>query len=169
MAASLSYECWSAKSRFCAAPSSAPGKTLSLSPPGLRGCAASPGVEMGVQALAAAMGRGGGTARVRGSLKETVSGRASASSRLRVKRSARAAMIWRTTDSGAEAPGGQAQGAHAVEPGPVQLGLGNPGRVTDAKGLFFCGSCAGPKDIEECVMDGTIAAAKASVYLEGLK
>jgi heterodisulfide reductase subunit A len=46
---------------------------------------------------------------------------------------------------------------------------GNPGRMTDAKGLFFCGSCAGPKDIEECVMDGTIAAAKASVYLEGLK
>jgi heterodisulfide reductase subunit A len=46
---------------------------------------------------------------------------------------------------------------------------GNPGRMTDAKGLFFCGSCAGPKDIEECVMDGTIAAAKASAYLEGLK
>jgi heterodisulfide reductase subunit A-like polyferredoxin len=46
---------------------------------------------------------------------------------------------------------------------------GNPGRMTDAKGLFFCGSCAGPKDIEECIMDGTIAAAKASVYLEGLK
>jgi heterodisulfide reductase subunit A2 len=46
---------------------------------------------------------------------------------------------------------------------------GNPGRMTDAKGLFFCGSCAGPKDIEECVMDGTIAAGKASTYLEGLK
>ena len=46
---------------------------------------------------------------------------------------------------------------------------GNPGRMTDSKGLFFCGSCAGPKDIEECVMDGTIAASKASTYLEGLK
>ena len=46
---------------------------------------------------------------------------------------------------------------------------GNPGRMTDAKGLFFCGSCAGPKDIEECVMDGAIAAAKANTYLEGLK
>jgi heterodisulfide reductase subunit A len=46
---------------------------------------------------------------------------------------------------------------------------GNPGRTADAKGLFFCGSCAGPKDIEECVMDGTIAAGKASTYLEGLK
>jgi heterodisulfide reductase subunit A len=46
---------------------------------------------------------------------------------------------------------------------------GNPGRMADAKGLFFCGSCAGPKDIEECVMDGTIAAGKASAYLEGLK
>jgi heterodisulfide reductase subunit A len=46
---------------------------------------------------------------------------------------------------------------------------GNPGRVTDAKGLFFCGSCAGPKDIEECVMDGSIAAGKARIYLEGLK
>jgi heterodisulfide reductase subunit A-like polyferredoxin len=46
---------------------------------------------------------------------------------------------------------------------------GNPGRMTDAKGLFFCGSCAGPKDIEECVMDGTIAAAKARAYLEGLQ
>lgn len=46
---------------------------------------------------------------------------------------------------------------------------GNPGRATDAKGLFFCGSCAGPKDIEECVMDGAIAAGKASIYLEGLK
>ena len=46
---------------------------------------------------------------------------------------------------------------------------GNPGRMTDAKGLFFCGSCSGPKDIEECVMDGTIAAGKASTYLEALK
>ena len=46
---------------------------------------------------------------------------------------------------------------------------GNPGRVTDAKGLFFCGSCSGPKDIEECVMDGNIAAGKASIYLERLK
>jgi heterodisulfide reductase subunit A2 len=46
---------------------------------------------------------------------------------------------------------------------------GNPGRMTDAKGLFFCGSCAGPKDIEECVMDGIIAAGKASTYLEGSK
>ncbi len=46
---------------------------------------------------------------------------------------------------------------------------GNPGRMTDAKGLFFCGSCAGPKDIEESVMDGTIVASKASTYLEGLK
>jgi heterodisulfide reductase subunit A len=46
---------------------------------------------------------------------------------------------------------------------------GNPGRSTDAKGLFFCGSCSGPKDIEECVMDGSIAAGKASAYLEGLK
>ena len=46
---------------------------------------------------------------------------------------------------------------------------GNPGRMTDARGLFFCGSCAGPKDIEECIMDGAIAAAKASTYLEGLK
>jgi len=46
---------------------------------------------------------------------------------------------------------------------------GNPGRMTDAKGLFFCGSCAGPKDIEECVMDGAIAAGKAYTYLEGLK
>ncbi|HEY3421386.1 MAG TPA: FAD-dependent oxidoreductase [Methanomassiliicoccales archaeon] len=46
---------------------------------------------------------------------------------------------------------------------------GNPGRMTDAKGLFFCGSCSGPKDIEECVMDGSIAAGKASAYLEGLK
>jgi heterodisulfide reductase subunit A len=46
---------------------------------------------------------------------------------------------------------------------------GNPGRMTDAKGLFFCGSCAGPKDIEECVMDGSIIAAKASTYLESLK
>lgn len=46
---------------------------------------------------------------------------------------------------------------------------GNPGRTTDAKGLFFCGSCAGPKDIEECIMDGAIAAAKASSYLERLK
>jgi heterodisulfide reductase subunit A len=42
---------------------------------------------------------------------------------------------------------------------------GDPGRMTDAKGLFFCGSCTGPKDIEECVMDGTIAASKASTYL----
>ncbi len=46
---------------------------------------------------------------------------------------------------------------------------GNPGRITDSKGLFFCGSCAGPKDIEECVMDGAIAAGKARAYLEGLK
>jgi heterodisulfide reductase subunit A2 len=46
---------------------------------------------------------------------------------------------------------------------------GNPGRTTDAKGLFFCGSCSGPKDIEECVMDGTISAGKACAYLEGLK
>jgi len=46
---------------------------------------------------------------------------------------------------------------------------GNPGRVTDAKGLFFCGSCSGPKDIEECVIDGSIMAGKVSHYLEGLK
>jgi heterodisulfide reductase subunit A len=43
---------------------------------------------------------------------------------------------------------------------------GNPGRTTDAKGVFFCGSCAGPKDIEECVMDGENAAERASTYLE---
>ena len=39
--------------------------------------------------------------------------------------------------------------------------------VLAPQGLFY--PRLGPKDIEECVMDGTIAAGKASTYLEALK
>ena len=37
----------------------------------------------------------------------------------------------------------------------------------ESKGVFFAGACAGPKDIEESAMDGTVAAMKAARYLEG--
>lgn len=37
----------------------------------------------------------------------------------------------------------------------------------ESKGVFFAGACAGPKDIEESAMEGTVAAMKATRYLEG--
>jgi heterodisulfide reductase subunit A-like polyferredoxin len=46
------------------------------------------------------------------------------------------------------------------------FGEGKMVNALEAKGIFFSGACAGPKDIEESAMDGASAALKAARYLE---
>jgi heterodisulfide reductase subunit A len=46
---------------------------------------------------------------------------------------------------------------------------GKQARAWESKGLVFAGACTGPKDIEECSMEGAVAAGKVIRYLEGLQ
>jgi heterodisulfide reductase subunit A-like polyferredoxin len=46
------------------------------------------------------------------------------------------------------------------------FGEGKQVRMFESKGVFFAGTCTGPKDIEESSMDGAIAASKIFRYLE---
>lgn len=43
---------------------------------------------------------------------------------------------------------------------------GRPVAGMEQRGVFFAGACTGPKDIEETMMEGEVAAAKAAAYLE---
>jgi heterodisulfide reductase subunit A2 len=49
------------------------------------------------------------------------------------------------------------------------FGEGKQVRMFESKGVFFAGTCTGPKDIEESSMDGAIAASKMFRYLEGIE